>query len=92
MTEFCPGEVRCDRGEAQCRTKDFEIVAGTDKDQEMFDEMLLHEVHGELDAKVQSMLGHALKAHYDDLICSPVPARFLVLLAELEAKELRERH
>ena len=46
--------------------------------------------HGELDAKVQIMLGTALKAHYDGLICSQIPDRFVALLAELEAKEKRD--
>lgn len=41
----------------------------------------------ELDPKIQLALGRALKAHYDDLITAPIPDRFLVLLAELEAKE-----
>lgn len=46
--------------------------------------------HVELDPKVQVALGEALQAHYDDLVKSPIPDRFLVLLAELEAKERRE--
>jgi Anti-sigma factor NepR len=44
---------------------------------------------GEMNAKVQDAIGRALKAHYDDLVSAPVPDRFLVLLAELEAKEKR---
>jgi hypothetical protein len=40
-----------------------------------------------LDPKVQAMLGRSLKAHYDDIVSAPVPDRFLLLLAELEAKE-----
>lgn len=40
-------------------------------------------------AKVQEAIGRALKSHYDDLVSAPVPDRFLVLLAELEAKEKR---
>ncbi|WP_296575341.1 NepR family anti-sigma factor [Phreatobacter sp.] len=40
-----------------------------------------------LDPRIQETIGNALKAHYDDLIKAPVPDRFLVLLAELEAKE-----
>ena len=48
-----------------------------------------HDVHVELDPKIQDALGRALKAHYDDLINAPIPDRFLVLLAELEAKEGR---
>jgi hypothetical protein len=41
----------------------------------------------ELDPKIQEAIGHALKAHYDDLVSAPIPDRLLVLLAELEAKE-----
>jgi hypothetical protein len=42
-----------------------------------------------LDQRIQEAIGKSLKAHYDDLIKAPVPDRFLVLLAELEAKERR---
>ena len=44
----------------------------------------------ELDPKVQDALGQALKAHYDDLISSPIPDRFLALLAELEIREQQD--
>ncbi len=44
----------------------------------------------ELDARTQRLLGKALQAHYDDLASAPIPDRFLVLLAELEAKEKRD--
>lgn len=40
-----------------------------------------------LDPKVQESIGRSLKAHYDDLISAPIPDRFLVLLAQLEASE-----
>lgn len=40
-----------------------------------------------LDPKIQDAIGRSLKAHYDDLINAPIPDKFLVLLAELEAKE-----
>ncbi len=40
-----------------------------------------------LDPKVQESIGRSLKAHYDDLINAPVPDKFLVLLAQLEATE-----
>lgn len=40
-----------------------------------------------LDPKVQESIGRSLKAHYDDLINAPVPDRFLMLLAQLEASE-----
>ena len=44
-----------------------------------------------LDPKVQESIGRSLRAHYDDLISAPVPDRFLVLLAQLEATEQRLR-
>lgn len=34
-------------------------------------------------------IGQALQAHYDDLVAAPMPDRFLVLLAELEAREMK---
>jgi Anti-sigma factor NepR len=40
-----------------------------------------------LDQRVQDAIGRSLKAHYDDLINAPIPDRFLVLLAQLEARE-----
>lgn len=40
-----------------------------------------------LDPRIQEAIGKSLKAHYDDLVKAPLPDRFLVLLAELEAKE-----
>lgn len=43
-----------------------------------------------LDPKVQDSIGRSLKAHYDDLVNSPIPDKFLVLLAQLEAKEQRD--
>ena len=46
-------------------------------------------IEATLDPKVQEALGRSLKAHYDDLIKAPIPDKFLVLLAELEAKEQR---
>ena len=42
-----------------------------------------------LDARVQESIGRSLKAHYDDLVNAPVPDKFLVLLAQLEAQETR---
>jgi len=42
-----------------------------------------------LDPKVQESIGRSLKAHYDDIVNSPVPDKFLVLLAQLEATEHR---
>ena len=42
-----------------------------------------------LDPRIQDAIGRSLKAHFDDLISSPIPDKFLVLLAELEEKERR---
>ncbi|WP_245973694.1 NepR family anti-sigma factor [Bosea caraganae] len=42
-----------------------------------------------LDPKVQESIGRSLKAHYDDLVSAPIPDKFLVLLAQLEAQEQR---
>lgn len=42
-----------------------------------------------LDPKVQESIGRSLKAHYDDIVSAPVPDKFLVLLAQLEAIEHR---
>lgn len=42
-----------------------------------------------LDPKVQESIGRSLKAHYDDIVNAPVPDKFLVLLAQLEAQENR---
>lgn len=42
-----------------------------------------------LDPKVQESIGRSLKAHYDDIVNAPVPDKFLVLLAQLEAQETR---
>lgn len=44
-----------------------------------------------LDPKVQESIGRSLRAHYDDLVNAPIPDRFLVLLAQLEATEQRLR-
>jgi hypothetical protein len=42
-----------------------------------------------LDPRVQESIGRSLKAHYDDIVNAPVPDKFLVLLAQLEAQEQR---
>ncbi len=42
-----------------------------------------------LDPKIQEAIGQSLKAYYDDLVNTPMPDRFMVLLAELSAKELK---
>jgi Anti-sigma factor NepR len=41
----------------------------------------------ELDPRIQYALGRALKTYYTDLVTAPIPDRFLVLLAQLDAKE-----
>lgn len=41
----------------------------------------------ELEPAIQAVLGHHLKAHYDDLVQAPIPDTILLLLAQLEAKE-----
>lgn len=43
-----------------------------------------------LNPKIQDSIGRSLKAHYDDIVNSPVPDKFLVLLAQLEAREQRD--
>jgi hypothetical protein len=39
------------------------------------------------DPRIGAALGKALQAHFDDLLQAPIPDRFLMLLAELEARE-----
>ena len=48
-----------------------------------------HEHEVMLDPRVQESIGRSLKAHYDDIVSAPVPDKFLVLLAQLEATEHR---
>jgi hypothetical protein len=43
----------------------------------------------ELDQRIQLAIGRVLQSHFDDLVQAPIPDRFLVLLAELEAMEMR---
>ena len=40
-----------------------------------------------LDPRSQEAIGRALKSHYDDLVRSPVPDKFMELLDRLEAQE-----
>ncbi len=42
-----------------------------------------------IDERIQEVIGRSLRAHYDALLGEAVPDKFLVLLAELEAKEKR---
>lgn len=44
-----------------------------------------------LNPKAQESIGRSLKAHYDDIVNSPVPDKFMVLLAQLEASEQRKK-
>lgn len=44
-----------------------------------------------LDSRSQEAIGRALRAHYDDLVRSPVPDRFMELLDRLEATEQSAR-
>jgi Anti-sigma factor NepR len=43
-----------------------------------------------LDPKVLDVIGGALKAHYDDLVHTPLPQKILDLLAQLEKGEQKE--
>lgn len=43
-----------------------------------------------MDEWTKNLLGSALKSYYDDLVAAPIPDRFIMLLAELEAKETRD--
>ncbi|TLG77028.1 NepR family anti-sigma factor [Methylocystis sp. B8] len=40
-----------------------------------------------LDPKIQAQLGRVFRAYCDDLIHQPIPDKFTVLLAKLEAKQ-----
>lgn len=40
-----------------------------------------------LDAKAMEAIGRALKAHYDDLVKAPLPARFHEFVASLDAAD-----
>jgi Anti-sigma factor NepR len=42
-----------------------------------------------IDERALKAIGDALQAHYNAIAMEPLPARFLVMLAELEAKERR---
>jgi hypothetical protein len=42
-----------------------------------------------IDQRALKAIGDALQAHYNAIASEPLPARFLVMLAELEAKERR---
>lgn len=42
---------------------------------------------GELDPRIDALIGSKLRSYYDDLMQQPVPDRILDLLAQLDAKE-----
>jgi hypothetical protein len=46
--------------------------------------------HGMLDRSLQAQLGRQLRAIYSDVAEEPVPDRFIRLLEELEAREMRK--
>ena len=48
---------------------------------------LVFEERPAIDLKIQEALGRALSAYTDDIIRAPIPDKFLLLLARLEAKE-----
>ncbi|MBI1981815.1 MAG: hypothetical protein HYS63_09765 [Methylocystis sp.] len=44
-----------------------------------------------LDPKIQTQLGRVFRAYCDDLIHQPIPDKFTVLLAKLEAKQREKK-
>ena len=44
-----------------------------------------------LDPKVQDQLGRLFRTYCDDLIHQPIPDKFVVLLAKLEAKQREKK-
>jgi hypothetical protein len=44
-----------------------------------------------LDPKIQDQLGRVFRAYCDDLIHQPIPDKFTVLLAKLEAKQREKK-
>ncbi|MBL8587356.1 MAG: hypothetical protein JNK46_02405 [Methylobacteriaceae bacterium] len=49
------------------------------------------EAEAPIDPRLDQLIGANLKAHYDDILSAPLPDRFVVLLAELAAKESQAR-
>ena len=45
------------------------------------------EMAAALDPRIQEVLGKALRAYCSDIVSAPIPDRFMVLLAQLEASE-----
>lgn len=52
------------------------------------DDAGVHEIP--LSEAAQETIGRSLRAYYADIAKEPIPDRFLALLAELEAQEMRE--
>ena len=44
----------------------------------------------QLEQQIQEKLGRSLQAYYSAIVNETIPARFLVLLAELESKEKKK--
>ena len=44
-----------------------------------------------LDPMIQDALGKALRAYSEDIVKAPIPDKFLLLLAQLEAKEREQK-
>jgi hypothetical protein len=74
--------VERDSLEAQMRSAGSGESPGRKADEDDFPEVHLSEA-------VQETIGRSLKAYYDDIAKEPIPDRFLVLLAQLEAQELK---
>jgi hypothetical protein len=51
------------------------------------DGLVKHSSRRALDARSLEQIGASLKAHYENLVQTPVPEKFLELLDRLEAKE-----
>ena len=57
--------------------------------------MAAGEGHGDqeaapIDPRLDRLIGRSLEAHYEDILSAPLPDKFLVLLAQLEASESKE--
>ena len=44
-----------------------------------------------IDPAIQAAIGNALRAYCDDIVRAPIPDKFLLLLAQLEASENRAK-
>ena len=50
-------------------------------------EEIVYDERPAMDLKIQEALGRALGAYTEDIVRAPIPDKFLLLLAQLEAKE-----